>query len=56
MKNISLSKITFLLLLLILIVVSIVWDNSYKIENVFRILLAINLFFMILEEKKTIDV
>lgn len=56
MKNISLSKITFLLLLLILIVVSIVWDNSYKIENVFRILLAINLFFMILEEKKGVSI
>lgn len=35
MKNISLSKTTFFLLILILVIVSFVWDNSYKIENIF---------------------
>lgn len=52
MRNISLSKITFLLLLLILIFISIVWDGSYKVENIFRVLLAVNVFFMIFEDKK----
>lgn len=52
MKKISFSKITFLLLLLVFIVVSFFWDNSYKIENVFLILLAINILVMIFENKK----
>lgn len=52
MKNISLSKITFFLLILILVIVSFVWDNSYKIENIFLVLLAINLVVMIFEHKK----
>lgn len=52
MKKISFSKITFSLLLLIFIVVSFFWDNSYKIENVFLILLAINILVMIFENKK----
>ena len=41
MKNISLSKITFFLLILILVIVSFVWDNSYKIENIFLVLLIL---------------
>lgn len=52
MNKIALSKITFLLLLLILMVISIFWDNSYKVENFFLILLAINLVIMIFEDKK----
>lgn len=52
MKNMSLSKITFILLILILVIVSFVWDNSYKIENIILVLLAINLVVMIFEHKK----
>lgn len=52
MKKISLSKITFFLLILIFVVSSIFWDNSYKVESVFLVLLSINLFIMIFEDKK----
>lgn len=52
MNKISLSKITFFILILLFIIISIFWDNSYKVESVFLVLLSINLFIMIFEDKK----
>ena len=52
MNKISLSKITFFILILLFVIISIFWDNSYKVESVFLVLLSINLFIMIFEDKK----
>lgn len=52
MSKISLSKIIFFILILIFVIISIFWDNSYKFESVFLVLLSVNLFIMIFEDKK----
>lgn len=52
MKKLRFSVIIQLLLILSLLIISILWDESYKIERIFLILFAVNLIFMIATEKR----
>ena len=43
-------KVTFLFIIIFYILVNLFWDESYKVENFFRIIAAINLIFILKEE------
>lgn len=49
MKNKINLKILLLLIIISYIVINIFWNDSYKVENFFRIIAAITIFLMIKE-------
>lgn len=43
-------KVTFLFIIIFYILVNLFWDQSYKVENLFKIIAAINLVLILKEE------